>query len=721
MDETPIDRESVLSELERVLSHPVFKRAERSSALLRFLVEQTLDGHADRLKEYTLGSEALGRGEAFDPRIDPVVRAEASRLRGRLDQYYEAVGHSARVIINLAKGSYVPQFSRQAPGGHAAPEPSAAVPPATATFLRSLIALTGAVMAGAAIAAIWFQTRSASPADPSAVRFEVELQSEGALASDVGTTVALSPDGTRIVSRDAAGRTHLNMRQLDQPETIALAGTDGARGPFLSPNGRWVGFWADGKLKKMSLDGGAPVVLCDATDLLGASWGVEDTIIAALGPSGQLSRIAAEGGKPTVAIDLSAESTIVRWPQLLADGDSVVYTAFTGDVADRANIEMQSLRTGKRRVLVRGGTFGRYQADGYLTFVNQGTLYAVKVDASSFSVAGTPTPLLDDVAYSPLFGYAQFDMSRTGMLVFRRGAENQQAVVAWTNATGSVTPLLPAGRYSWMRISPDGRRMALTAQESGVAAISIYELATKERTRVTTKPGQYTGLTWLSRDVVVFGGAAGLGWVRVDKPDQSAPLLTGESAHTPWSVSPDGSRLAYYERSADTGFDLWTVPIQWTNNRPAAGAPEPFLRTRAFEVYPSFSPDGQWIAYASNESGAWEIYVRRFPDVGATVRVSTSGGVVPAWSPTTRELIFRNSAHQLMAAAYKIVGGVFTAAPPRPWSQDALADTGVLPNFDVARDGRVVTLRSVALEDQQTPNHVTVVMNFSGEFRRSRD
>jgi serine/threonine-protein kinase len=721
MDETPIDRAVVLTELDKILSDPAFKRADRSSTLLRFLVEQTLEGRAERLKEYTLGSEALGRGESFDPRIDPVVRAEASRLRGRLEQYYQTAGQEAPLIISLAKGSYVPQFIRPLPADAPAPE-LASLQPSAAAVPRMFIWLAGAVIAVAVAVAGWIQSRSEPPAPVTAppARFEVELRSDGALASDVGTTVVLSSDASRIVfvSRDADGRTHLNTRQLDQPRTVALAGTDGARGPFFAPDGRWVGFWADGKLKKMSLDGGAPVVLCDATDLLGASWGVDDTIIAAIGSSGQLSRIPASGGDPSVAIDLSAESIVVRWPQLLGDGDSVVYTAFTGAGADRANIEVQSLRSRKRTVLVRGGTFGRL-VNGYLTYVNQGTLYAVKVDQSSLSVSGAPIPLFDDVAYSPLFGYAQLDVSQAGMLVYRRGAENQRVAVVTMNGRDGITPLLPVpGHYSWLRVSPDRRRVALTTQESGIATIAIYDLPTTERSGVTTRPGQFTGLTWLSRDVVAFGGANGIGWIRADKPDESATLVTGQVAQTPWSVTPNGSRLAYYERSAESGFDLWTVPIEWTDEGPRAGKPEPFLRTRAFEVYPSFSPDGQWIAYASNESGAWEIYVRRFPDDGTKVRVSTAGGVVPAWSPATRQLIFRNSAQQLMVAAYRTDGDRFAAEPPKPWSQHSLADTGVLPNFDVDSNGRVVGLTSASTDEQQTPNHVTLVLNFSSEIRR---
>jgi serine/threonine-protein kinase len=524
------------------------------------------------------------------------------------------------------------------------------------------------------------------------------------------------------VSRAADGRTHLNVRALDRADTIRLSGTEGARGPFVSPDGRWVGFWADGKLKKIASDGGAPVVLCDAGDLLGASWGDDDTIIAALGTPGQLSRVPATGGTPSVAIDLSAESIVVRWPQLLPDAKAVVYTALSGAGADRANIEVQSADGGNRKVLVQGGTFGRYLRAGYLTYVNQGALYAVPMDLSTLSVHGTPIPLLDNVAYSSLFGYAQMDVSDTGMLVYRKGSESRQSVVNWIDRAERITPLLSApGRYGWMRLSPDGQRLALTDHQSGIATISVLDLKTKDIARVTSRPGEYTGLTWLQGGHLAFGGATGLGWVQSTGPADSASLVDVRSvAQTPWSVDPGGLRLAYYERSPETGFDLWTALVVHDDNGPRLGPREPFLRTGAFEVYPSFSPDGRWIAYASNESGAWEIYVRHFPDDGTKVRVSASGGVVPYWSPNGRELIYRTDTNQVMVLTYKVVGDSFTAGNPRPWSQHTLADTGVLPNFAVDSTGeRILALIPAPEKDPQTANHVTVIVNFDEAVRRA--
>jgi eukaryotic-like serine/threonine-protein kinase len=293
-------------------------------------------------------------------------------------------------------------------------------------------------------------------------------------------------------------------------------------------------------------------------------------------------------------------------------------------------------------------------------------------------------------------------------------------VINWIDRAGNVTALLSVpGRYGWMRLSEDGQRLALTTQESGIASITVYHVETSELTRVTTRPGEYTGLTWMPGGVLAFGGGIGLGWVRSTGSADSAPLMTVKRAQTPWSISADGQRLAYYERSAESGFDLWTAPIRRTEKGPSLGRPEPFLRTPAFEVYPSFSLDGRWMAYASNESGTFEIYVRRFPDDGTKVRVSTSGGVVPYWSPNGRELFYRTDANRVMVVSSKTTGDSFSASMPRPWSQHTLADTGVLPNFALDASGeRILALMSTPPKNPQSANHVTVILNLDEEVRR---
>ena len=493
-------------------------------------------------------------------------------------------------------------------------------------------------------------------------------------------------------------------------------------GRLSRPDGRWVGFWADGKLKKVAVDGGSPVILCDASDLLGASWGEGDIIIAALGAPGQLWRIPAGGGTPQVAIDLAAESTLARWPHILPGGQYVMYTASTGAGADRATIEVQPIQGGHRTVLISGAAFGRYLNSGHLTYVNQGTLYAVPFDLGTLTVRGTAVPVLDDVAYSPLFGFAQMDVSQTGTLVYRKAAESGLSVVDWIDRAGTRAPLLTKpGRYAWPRLSPDGRRLAVTATESGVGNIIVFDTQKGDTTRITTRPGDYTGLTWWPNGgSLLFGGVEGMARVSSDHQREATPLMAARVNQTPWSVAPDGRRLAYYERNPETGFDLWTVGVRSDGAGFELETPERFLHTAAFEVYPSFSPDGRWITYASNESGAWEVYVRRFPDNGTKVRVSSSGGSVPRWSPNGREMLYRTETQRIMVVSYTTKGDAFVASAPRPWSEHSLADSGVLPNFDIAPDGeRVLALMPGARsEEQQTVNHVTVMLNLSDEIRR---
>ncbi len=722
------DHAEIRAELERVLAHPSFRRAERSSALLRFVVEQTLAGHADRLKEYTLGAEALGRGAAFDPRVDPIVRAEASRLRARLDEYYEDEGQQHTVRLVLAKGSYVPQFRSQTPpaGSHAAGASAPRWPVFRALARDARIAWLCAIAALVAAATTWARGGAPDRRPLEPMQFDVRLTDDGTIAVDVGTQAILTPDGTRVVfvSRGTNGRTRLNTRRLDQNSAAALPGTDGARAPFVSPDGRWIGFWADGALKKTPVEGGEPTVICAAVDLLGASWGKDDSIVAAFGDPGRLWRVSANGGVPQVALSLSEPDVkFARWPQILPDGRHVLYTVSTGANADRAAIEVQSTDGVERNVLVAGGTFGRYLASGYLTYVNQGTLYALPFDAQTLTARGTAVPVLDDVSYSPLFGYAQIDASETGAVLYQRGAESIPSVVEWIDRTGARTPLLSApGRYGWLRVSPDGGRFAMTVTASGLPATIIYEIKDQRAVRLSSQPGDYTSPTWIpGRDVLLQGSTSGLALSSIGRSaDAMAPqrLTHATTVQVPWSVSPDGKVLAYYERDGNTAFDLWTAPLQVDDRGVALGPPAAFLKTPAFEAYPAFSPDGRWLSYTSNESGAWEVYVKRVPDDGTAVRVSASGGTLARWSPNGRELLYRTPGQQVMSVTYRIDGDRFVARAPTPWSRHALANTGVLPNFDIAADGERIVALMPATAAPQDGEHATFVLNFTESLRR---
>jgi len=218
--------------------------------------------------------------------------------------------------------------------------------------------------------------------------------------------------------------------------------------------------------------------------------------------------------------------------------------------------------------------------------------------------------------------------------------------------------------------------------------------------------------------MLVLGGTTGLTFTPARANGHEQALLRTGGITVPWSFSPDGRRLAYYQMNSSTAFDIWTVPIQQTGATLVAGPPEPFLKTPAFEVYPTFSPDGQWLAYSSNESGSWEVYVRRFPDDGSKVRVSSTGGRIPLWLPKSRELLYETDRQTLMAVRYEVRERRFVAGVPREWVHIRLGDTGVLANFDAAPDGRIAALVPPTVAGDESANHATFILNFLEMVRR---
>jgi serine/threonine-protein kinase len=263
-------------------------------------------------------------------------------------------------------------------------------------------------------ALFWRATR---PIDRPLVRLDVDLGPDVSLGSVAGADAILSPDGTRLVY---ASHNRLFTRRLDQPEATDLPGTEGAQSPFFSPDGQWVAFFTGGKLKKVSVAGGAAIVLCNASLGTGGSWGEDGTIIAALNQSGGLSRIPADGGSPTPLTELDRERGEVthRWPQILPGGKTVLFTAHrrTNSGFDEASNEVMSLGDRHKKTLMRGGTYGRYVLSGHLLYVNRGTLFAVPFDLGALEVRGAPTLVLNQVAYRSINGDAGFEASQTGTL-----------------------------------------------------------------------------------------------------------------------------------------------------------------------------------------------------------------------------------------------------------------------------------------------------------------
>jgi Tol biopolymer transport system component len=584
-----------------------------------------------------------------------------------------------------------------------------------------------ALLALVAAATSWIAYRSTRPAElKPLVRLEVDLGRDVYLNALGGSDIILSSDGTRIAY---LSRNHLFTRKLDQAGATELPITPGATSPFFSPDGQWIGFAASGKLRKISVEGGAEVVLCDASSsYTGADWGEDGNIIASLRISGGLSRVSSAGGTPTPVTELVGEERTHRWPQILPGGKAVLFTVENSTVGfDDARIEAVTLTDHRRKTLQLGGTFGRYLAapggKGYLVYVNQGTLFAVPFDQEKLETSGSPKPVLQQVSYSAMFGSAKVSFSRTGALLYRsREIDASRVVIQWLDAAGKSQPLLDKpGLFVNPHFSPDGERLAV-ANDDVHSGVWIYDIRRDTLSPLTgERNGTHPVWTPDSR-YIVYQAPDGISFARADGGSRSELLLRNKEFQFPSAFSPDGKTLAFYQ-SGPQGFELWTVPVERDGDGLKAGKPEPFQHTSSGERGASFSPDGRWLAYGSSESGSSQVYVRAFPDKGGHWQVSSDGGTSPIFSRNGKDLLFFDVPQdRIMVVSYSAKGDSFVAEKPREWSGLSVALTmggAVGAQYDVAPDGKHIAVATYAGgSTQQDAGHVIFLENFVDELQR---
>ena len=488
---------------------------------------------------------------------------------------------------------------------------------------------------------VWNVTR---PAPPRPVRFQIPPADQGFLAT-LMTPVAISPDDSQVVY--AANRS-LWLRPIDRLQAVQVRGTEGnARGPFFSPDGQSIGFWADGQLKKVAVRGGAPVTLTDVQLPAGASWGPDDTIV--YGQADGIWQISANGGIP-VRVVATEENQQVFGPQVLAGGASVLFTVASGTGANRWNegqIVVQSLESAKRTVLIEGGADARYLPTGHLVYAVGNVLYAIAFDADSLTVSGGPVPMVEGVSRSgSSTGAANFSVSDQGGLVYVSGAFlSNDRTLALVGRDGVVEPLdVPPAQYLTPRVSPDGAKLVVQTAEDESNVLWVYDLSGDTQIQQLTFEGDNQRPVWTpDSQRITFSsdrdGTMSLYSMRADGNGVPERLTTAEAGTFHWAGgwSPDGQTLLFnVQRDLTTDWGIWTLSGSGRETQSLNDTPDTIY------LGAELSPNGEWLAYGAGPGSlAADIYVEPFPPTGSRRRISQSGGYWPLWSPDGDRLFYR--------------------------------------------------------------------------------
>ena len=582
------------------------------------------------------------------------------------------------------------------------------------TLLWGVLSLILAAVTGLAV---W----NLKPSPPGPVsRTVITLPSAQRLAELDQPAVALSPDGTRLAYvATQGGAQQIYLRAMDSLDARAVPGTERATEPFFSPDGQWLGFFVGNKLKKVPVSGGAVLTLGETTFPGGASWSSQGMIAFAPSWASVLQQMSDAGGTPQPLTRLEKGEFSHRWPEFLPDGRAVLFASTESSFNwANANVIVETVGTGERRNLIQSATNPRYAASGHLVYVQGGSLIAVPFDHQQLAVMGAAVPVIEGVLQSRASGAAQYSFSGTGSLAYVPGhIQEDDRKLVWVTRNGTELPLAaPAHAYIFPRLSPDGRRVAVGIAEQE-AQIWLHDLSRETLTRFTFEGNRNLNSLWTpdGKRIAFLSNKEGPGksaiyWQWADGSGGLERLTSSEYTQVPMSWSPDGQLLAFMENNPTTGYDIWVLRL-------GDHKAQPFLRTPFNESVPRFSPDGRWLAYISNESGRYEIYVQPYPGPGGKWQISTEGGTEPTWNPNGRELFYR-SGNKMMAVDIATQPG-FTAGKPRALFEGRYAPTpATTPNYDVSLDGQRFLMLKPNEQEASAPTQINVVLNWFEELKR---
>ena len=639
-------------------------------------------------------SEPLPRISVVRETVPPAVEAalDTALARTPADRFRTAADFAAALSRHETTGALTPQ---------GAPTRRARV---VSWPTRARWAVPAVVVGAAIVAlAVYAWVHGGVRPGPSARRSVLALPLTQPVVDAPGLTFALSPDGNSFVyvGRSQSSQ-ELYVRGMEAMEGTVIPGTQGATTPFFSPDGQWVGFMAGGKIRKVPIRGGRVETMSDSGAGRGASWGENGIVFAPSSGSG-LMHVPATGGTPVVLTtpDTAHGEIDHRWPQWLPGGDAVLFTSWSGGTqsARAAVVELRS------HVIHYLGTGigARYSSTGHIVFaVPDGRLLARRFDARTFQAAESTTDVLKGVR---LDGGPAFAVGPGGMIIYMPD-ETAERTVDWIDRAGRSTPLLGSRRvYSDPRLSPDGSRLALTIRQEGAADVWVYSFGAGTLSRLTRGAESLYPVWSPDGHSIAFCSnrrrSLDLYAVPSDGSAEPTLLYAGLGDKMPDSWSPDGRTLFFRTTDRTTARDVWALRMSGGRVQVA-----PVLTTRADERSAMISPDGRWLAFTSDESGADQVYVRAYPGSAAKWQVSADGGTEPQWSKDGRELFYR-AGDALMAAAVDTRGRFRVTSRAQLFTGRFMTNP-FRTNYDVSRDGR----RFVVIRSGEAAAQLVALMNW---------
>ena len=601
-----------------------------------------------------------------------------------------------------------------------------AVTPKLQVWQRPVPAAAAALfIAAIASFAVWTMMR---PGPAGLVRFTIVPPDTASLGFEGNDQdLVISRDGTQVVyngPNSSGSGQQLNLRPIDQLVGAPLRGGEGGTGPFVSPDGQWIGFVDNATiLQKMSIVGGPPVTVTDSPGpILGASWGSDDQIIFGTVNSG-LFRVSGGGGEPEAVTTPDTEQGDVehQWPFVIPGANAVLFVIRTGGrpALTNAQLAILDLDTFDVRRLGLAGVSPHYVSTGHLVYIAvDRSVRAVAFDAGSLEVTGNPVPLVEDIAVKAS-GAASFSVSDNGPLVYVARTAGTSRTLVWVDRDGREEPLtdLPAAGYQSVAVSPDGGHLALELADAEGSDIWTYDLARGTRNPLTTDTADDRTPLWTPNGrQIVFGssrdGAMGLYRRNADGTGEDERLiLDGDAVNLAAdSWGSDGTLVVMSRHNLQNSLVLLSL----LEDEPTL---ELLLESEFNETRAAVSPDGAWIAYESNRSGAPEIYVERFPDFGDRQPVSVEGGQQPRWSPDGRELFYLGPAANRLMVVPVTTQVPFSVGTPETLVEGQFFDFFARSAYDVAPDGRLVVIkRGAGTSGNEESPQITVVLNWTQEL-----